>query len=285
RSGRGARDAAVRRRKRGHPVHHRRGEPRRGRSCRCHACRVRDAARVAARREARPSARVRTHRRCCVPRPAGKPGGRHDLLPALCEADARDAGGSPLAPAAALQDSGGLRHRAKETGPARVPAWLDRNGTRNRGPETVPARRLRPHLLADRGGRPHRDCRGSDRGCRRRPPGFHPVPRTWIDAEMTAEERIEPEDVLSPRDVLDFWFAAGADKWFVRDAEFDAEIAARFRHHHEAAKSGVYDDWQNTAEGALALIILLDQFARNIYRGTPQAFDADAHALEIARAA
>ncbi len=102
---------------------------------------------------------------------------------------------------------------------------------------------------------------------------------------MTAEERIEPEDVLSPRDVLDFWFAAGADKWFVRDAEFDAEIAARFRHHHEAAKSGVYDDWQNTAEGALALIILLDQFARNIYRGTPQAFDADAHALEIARAA
>ena len=89
---------------------------------------------------------------------------------------------------------------------------------------------------------------------------------------------------LGPKDVLDFWFSAGEEKWFEKSDSFDAEITARFRHHHEAAREGAYDDWQETANGCLALIILLDQFPRNIYRGSAEAFAADAKALGIAKA-
>ena len=88
---------------------------------------------------------------------------------------------------------------------------------------------------------------------------------------------------IEPRDVLDFWFAAGEDKWFSKDEAFDAEITERFRDHHEAAKRGAYDRWQETANGTLALIILLDQFSRNMYRNSPDAFAADAKALALAK--
>lgn len=87
---------------------------------------------------------------------------------------------------------------------------------------------------------------------------------------------------IEPRDVLDFWFAAGKEKWFTKDAAFDAAIIERFKVHHEAALSGGLDHWHETGQGALALVILLDQFARNIYRGSGQAFAADAKALALA---
>ncbi len=92
------------------------------------------------------------------------------------------------------------------------------------------------------------------------------------------------DDRIEPKNVLDFWFAAGAEKWFEKSDDFDAEIIARFRSHHEAARDGSYDDWAETANGCLALIILLDQFPRNMYRGSAEAFAADDKALALAKA-
>ncbi|MGI9413425.1 MAG: DUF924 family protein, partial [Hyphomicrobiales bacterium] len=88
---------------------------------------------------------------------------------------------------------------------------------------------------------------------------------------------------VTPRDVLDFWFAAGKEKWFVKDETFDRECAVRFQAAHEAARDGACDDWRDSAQGCLALIILLDQFPRNIYRDSPEAFAADPKALALAK--
>ncbi|MBN9062976.1 MAG: hypothetical protein BGP06_09115 [Rhizobiales bacterium 65-9] len=83
-------------------------------------------------------------------------------------------------------------------------------------------------------------------------------------------------------DVLDFWRKAGREKWFGKDAAFDAEIRARFGGLVDQAASGALDAWAKDAEGALALLILLDQFPRNIFRNSPRAFAADPHARRIA---
>jgi uncharacterized protein (DUF924 family) len=89
------------------------------------------------------------------------------------------------------------------------------------------------------------------------------------------------------REILEFWFADGPDQfrqaWFTKDAAFDAEIARRFGTLVAPAREGELDDWAATPEGALALLILLDQFPRNLFRGTPDAFASDAHALQLAR--
>ena len=90
---------------------------------------------------------------------------------------------------------------------------------------------------------------------------------------------------VTPRDVLDFWFGAGKEKWFAKSDEFDAEISEKFQNCHEVARAGGLDHWCETAEGMLALIILLDQFPRNMYRGSPDMFAADAKALAVAREA
>lgn len=88
---------------------------------------------------------------------------------------------------------------------------------------------------------------------------------------------------VTPKDVLDFWFAAGEEKWFAKDEGFDREIVEKFKACHEAARGGAHDDWQETANGCLALIILLDQFPRNMYRGSAESFAADAKALSVAK--
>jgi uncharacterized protein (DUF924 family) len=90
---------------------------------------------------------------------------------------------------------------------------------------------------------------------------------------------------IDPGEVIDFWFAAGPEKWFGKAPDFDAEIAARFGEAAERAAAGAFDHWTQTRDGTLALILILDQFRRNILRGTPGAFAADAKALAIARAA
>lgn len=88
------------------------------------------------------------------------------------------------------------------------------------------------------------------------------------------------------RDVLDFWFVqAGPDRWFGGDAGFDAEIRARFLTLQEAAAAGQLDDWAGTPLGALALCLVLDQFPRNLFRGTARAFATDPKARAVARAA
>lgn len=86
-------------------------------------------------------------------------------------------------------------------------------------------------------------------------------------------------------EVLGFWRQAGGEKWFSADAGFDAEIADRFGALHKAAAAGRCDDWAQAAPGALALIIVLDQFSRNIHRGTVEAFANDAKALGLAEKA
>ena len=89
----------------------------------------------------------------------------------------------------------------------------------------------------------------------------------------------------TPHDVIGFWKAAGPQKWFARSSGFDEAIRLKFEPTHHAAARGEYDAWAQTPEGALALLILLDQFPRNLYRGSPHAFAADPLARAIARKA
>jgi len=86
-------------------------------------------------------------------------------------------------------------------------------------------------------------------------------------------------------DVVDFWCEAGEDAWFRKDDRFDAAFRARFLEAHEAAARGELDGWAETPDGALALILLLDQLPRNAFRATPRMFATDANAVKIAEAA
>jgi uncharacterized protein (DUF924 family) len=88
-----------------------------------------------------------------------------------------------------------------------------------------------------------------------------------------------------PGDVLAFWRHAGPDKWFRKDPAFDADFRERFLAAHDAALRGELDAWAQDAAGALALLILLDQFPRNAFRGAPRMFESDWKAREVARAA
>jgi uncharacterized protein (DUF924 family) len=85
-----------------------------------------------------------------------------------------------------------------------------------------------------------------------------------------------------PADVTDFWRAAGPRKWFRKDAAFDREIEARFRAAHEAAAAGHLAAWEAAPDGALALLLLLDQFPRNMFRGSARAFATDLLARAVA---
>jgi uncharacterized protein (DUF924 family) len=95
-----------------------------------------------------------------------------------------------------------------------------------------------------------------------------------------------PTDAASARKVIDFWFSAGSEKlWFAVDPEFDREITEKFGDLYRYAYEGELSDWTRTAETALALVILLDQFPRNMFRGSPQAFQSDEQAREVSRIA
>ena len=85
--------------------------------------------------------------------------------------------------------------------------------------------------------------------------------------------------------IVAFWREAGTARWFAKDAAFDAEIARRFEPAHHAAARGELTGWAGTAEGSLALLLLLDQFPRNLWRGSAHAFATDPLALRIAREA
>jgi uncharacterized protein (DUF924 family) len=90
---------------------------------------------------------------------------------------------------------------------------------------------------------------------------------------------------VQPEDVLTFWRDAGPDRWFRKDEAFDRDFRDRFLGAHEAALRGELDAWTEQADGALALLILLDQFPRNAFRGTPRMFESDAKARAVARQA
>lgn len=87
---------------------------------------------------------------------------------------------------------------------------------------------------------------------------------------------------ISALDILDFWWRAGPSKWFAKDDKFDKSCNDRFLPAIEAAKEGKFDHWAETADGTLALLLLLDQMSRNVYRGSPKAFEADEKAVSIA---
>ncbi len=85
--------------------------------------------------------------------------------------------------------------------------------------------------------------------------------------------------------VVEFWREAGPSLWFAKDKEFDRRFRERLLSTHEAAARGDLDGWLATATGALALILLLDQFPRNAFRGTPRMYATDAKARATAAAA
>jgi uncharacterized protein (DUF924 family) len=88
------------------------------------------------------------------------------------------------------------------------------------------------------------------------------------------------------RAILDFWFSGYArPRWFVKEAAFDEAIRARFERTHRAAEAGGLDAWQDSAAGALGLVIVLDQFPRNMHRGTARMFATDERARAVARLA
>lgn len=94
-----------------------------------------------------------------------------------------------------------------------------------------------------------------------------------------------------PREILDFWFGSdyepGGDEpefrkeWFIKDEAFDERIRECFADDLERAARGEYDDWADTPHGRLALIILLDQFSRNLFRGSPRSWTQDLLALKL----
>jgi uncharacterized protein (DUF924 family) len=91
--------------------------------------------------------------------------------------------------------------------------------------------------------------------------------------------------MTTANEVVQFWREAGEAAWFRKDSAFDAAFRERFLAAHEAAARGDLDDWAGTAEGALALILLLDQFPRNCFRDTAAMFATDAHAVALAEVA
>ena len=94
------------------------------------------------------------------------------------------------------------------------------------------------------------------------------------------------------RDVLDFWFAAPGTpehnrtraEWFRKSDAFDNEIRTRFGALIDEALAGKLESWRESVDGALAYILVLDQFTRNSQRGTPKSFAGDGQALAAARA-
>lgn len=89
----------------------------------------------------------------------------------------------------------------------------------------------------------------------------------------------------TPQDILTFWTNAGPGQWFAAKPAFDEVIRLKFEPTHHAAARGQYDAWAHSADGALALLILLDQFPRNLYRKSAHAFATDGKARAVARAA
>ncbi|WP_424683063.1 DUF924 family protein [Frateuria sp. YIM B11624] len=88
--------------------------------------------------------------------------------------------------------------------------------------------------------------------------------------------------IASAQEVLQFWFAdENAVRWFVRDPGFDQVIRERFSDTLEAAAVDALDSWTVTPHGWLALLIVLDQFSRNIYRGEARAFEQDTKAQAL----
>jgi uncharacterized protein (DUF924 family) len=89
-------------------------------------------------------------------------------------------------------------------------------------------------------------------------------------------------DEVTPADILAFWREAGRDRWYEKDDGFDAEVRRRYLDLWHEAAAGKLSSWEASDDGALALVIVLDQFPRNMFRGDPRTYASDALAREVA---
>jgi uncharacterized protein (DUF924 family) len=103
-----------------------------------------------------------------------------------------------------------------------------------------------------------------------------------LGASVVAAASLLPAGAVA---VVEFWRQAGPSRWFAKDPEFDRRFRDRFLSWHEAAAKGRLSVWRTSATGALALVLLLDQFPRNAFRGTPRMYATDAMAQTLAAAA
>ena len=97
---------------------------------------------------------------------------------------------------------------------------------------------------------------------------------------------MEEKSKITPKDVLSFWFEqTKEEQWFKKDDEFDRQLTVKFAELHEEIISDKRNVWMNDANGCLALILVLDQFSRNMFRNTAKAFKSDKFSLKIAKLA
>jgi uncharacterized protein (DUF924 family) len=96
-------------------------------------------------------------------------------------------------------------------------------------------------------------------------------------ANARAEHSVKEAD-----DVVAFWRDAGPSMWFAKNPEFDRRFRDRFAYLYRAAAKGELEHWMDSASTALALVILLDQYPRNAFRGTPQMYATDSDARRVA---
>jgi uncharacterized protein (DUF924 family) len=87
---------------------------------------------------------------------------------------------------------------------------------------------------------------------------------------------------LTPADILAFWRDAGRERWYKRDDAFDAEVRGRFFKLWQKAATGELSSWEATDDGALALVIVLDQFPRNMFRDDIRTYSSDGLARAVA---
>lgn len=90
------------------------------------------------------------------------------------------------------------------------------------------------------------------------------------------------EAPVTPAGILTFWRDAGPDRWYTPDDAFDAEVRRRFFDLWQRAAAGELSSWETSDDGALALVIVLDQFPRNMFRGDGRTYEADAVARAVA---
>jgi len=90
---------------------------------------------------------------------------------------------------------------------------------------------------------------------------------------------------VTPADILAFWRDAGPDRWYTHDDAFDAEVRRRFFGLWQRAAAGELSSWETSDDGALALVIVFDQFPRNLFRGDARTYASDTRAREAANRA
>lgn len=91
------------------------------------------------------------------------------------------------------------------------------------------------------------------------------------------------ENSITPSDVLDYWFSEKSKQfWFASTPQIDNEIKVRFESVWEKAAEGEYSQWRETADGSVALIVILDQLPLNMFRSDPKGFQTENMAVEVA---